>query len=214
LAAPLVAVTTNTSNVPETSKPAAQIVADAERAMDSATNFHVRGLFKEGGTQIAVNLTMSPKGGGGSVQLPGVTLQLVVGSGNVYVKADQNSWVKLTGSRLTASLVANRWIDAPVSNPDFSSFAELTDPKTFIARLTSGNGEVSKLPMTPTWGGHKAIILEDAQGNTLYVADGATPYMLHVQESGGVKSGYLTFSDFGRASMPVIPVNAISFPNS
>ena len=141
-------------------------------------------------------------------------MQLVVASDNVYVKADEKSWLKLTGSKLTAELVANRWIDAPASNPDFSSFAELTDSKTFIARLTSGNGEVSKLPMAPTWGGHKAIVLEDPQGNTLYVVDGATPYMLHVQDSGDGKSGYLTFSDFGRAPMPTIPVNAISFPNS
>jgi hypothetical protein len=182
--------------------------------MESARNFHVDGLFNEGGTGMAVNLTMSPKGGGGTVQLPGVTMQLVVASDNVYVKADEKSWLKLTGNKLTAQLVANRWIDAPASNPDFSSFGELTDSKSFIARLTSGSGEVSKLPIAPQWGGHKAIILKDAQGNTLYVVDGASPYMLHVQDSGGGKSGYLTFSDFGRASMPAIPVNAIRFPNS
>jgi hypothetical protein len=64
------------------------------------------------------------------------------------------------------------------------------------------------------WGGHQAIILRDAHGNTLYVLDGASSCMLHVQDSGGETSGYLTFSDFGSASMPAVPVSAIRFPNS
>jgi hypothetical protein len=215
LAAPLVATTATSGKGTELSKPAGQIVADAERAMEVASNFHVQGLFDQGGTATTLNLTMSRSaGGGGSVRMGTVTLQLVVAGRNVYMKADEKSWLKLTGSKATAELVANRWIEAPVSTPDLSSFAELTDSKAFISQLTSGQEDFAKLPVTPMWGGHKAIILKDDQGDTLYVVDGATPYMLHLQGNGAGASGYLTFSDFGTAPMPTIPVNAISLPNS
>jgi hypothetical protein len=215
LAVPLVATAATSGKGTELSKPAGQIVADAERAMEAASNFHVEGSFDQGGTATTLNLTMSRSaGGGGSVRMGAVTLQLVVAGHNVYMKADEKSWLKLTGSTATAELVANRWIEAPVTTPDLSSFAELTDSKTFISQLTSGQEDFSKLPVTPIWGGHKAIILKDGQGDTLYVVDGATPYMLHLQGNGGGASGYLTFSDFGTAPMPTIPVNAVSLPNS
>jgi hypothetical protein len=180
--------------------------------MLGAKSFHVRGDIDQGGEAISLNLSMSPSGGGGSVQLPGVTMQLVVAAHEVYVKADEKSWLKLTRSKSTAELVANRWIVAAASNPDFASFAELADSKTFMAQLTSGRPQFSKLPVTANWGGHKAIILTDNQGDRLYVVDGMPPYMLHLQGDGGGSSGYITFSDFGIAPLPSVPVNAITLP--
>ncbi len=155
----------------EQSKPADHIVADAEKAMMGAKSFHVRGYIDQGGEAISLNLSMSPSGGGGSVQLPGVTMQLVVAAQKVYVKADEKSWLKLTGSKPTAELVADRWIEAPASNADFASFAQLADSKTFIAQLTSGKATFSKVPATANWGGHKALVLKDNKGDRLYVAD-------------------------------------------
>ncbi len=214
LAAPLAAATGATSHAGEQNRTATQIVADAKAAMLGAKNFHVRGVINDGGTATSLNLSMSPGGGGGSVQLPGVTMEIVVAAHKVYIKADEKSWLKLTGSKPTAELVADRWIEASASNADFSSFADLTDSKTFMSQLTSGWAEFSKLPATPNWGGHKSIILTDNQGDRLYVVDSATPYMLHLQGQGGGSSGYMTFSDFGTAPMPNIPAGAISFPTS
>jgi hypothetical protein len=48
-AAPLVATVATTSNATEQSRPAAQIVADAERAMEAAGNFHVLGFSMKAG---------------------------------------------------------------------------------------------------------------------------------------------------------------------
>ncbi len=214
LAAPMAAATGVTSHVAEQTKTATQIVADARAAMLGAKNFHVRGVINDAGTATSLNLSMSPTGGGGSVQLPGVTMEIVVAAHEVYIKADQKSWLKLTGSQPTAELVADRWIKASASNADFSSFADLTDSKTFMAQLTSGWAEFSKLPATPNWGGHKSIILTDKQGDRVYVVDGPTPYMLHLQGQGGGSSGYMTFSDFASAPMPKVPADALSFPTS
>jgi hypothetical protein len=214
LAVPLASATPAGAVATEQSKPAAHIVADAEKAMMGAKSFHVRGYIDQGGEAISLNLSMSPNGGGGTVQLPGVTMQLVVAAQKVYVKADEKSWLKLTGSKSTAELVANRWIEAPASNADFANFAQLADSKTFMAQLTSGNAKFSKVPATANWGGHKALVLKDNKGDRLYVADATKPYMLHLQGGGGGSSGYLTFSDFGTAPMPSVPANAISFPSS
>jgi hypothetical protein len=214
LAGPL-AVATVAASGTEVSKPAAQILADSEKAMLGAKNFHVVGRIDEGGQEISLNLTISRSGGGGSVGLPGVTMQLVVAGHDVYVKADEASWLKLTGSKPTAELVANRWIEAPASNADFSDFAQLANLKSFLGQLTSGTpARLSKSPVTPNWGGHKSIVLTDGQGDKLYVVDGTTPYILHIQGGSSGTSGYMTFTDFGTAPMPAIPVNAISFPGS
>jgi hypothetical protein len=213
LAAPVAAVSGTTSGA-EKSKPAAQILADAEKAMVGAKNFHVTGSITQGGQATSLNLSISPSGGGGSVGLPGVTMEIVVTGHSVYIKADEKSWLKLTGSASTAELVANRWIEAPASNADFSDFAQLTDSKSFIGQVGSGNSKISKLPVIAMWGGHKAIVLTDATGDRLYVVDGPTPYMLHIQGGAEGASGSITFSDFGTAPMPAIPGNAISFPGS
>lgn len=213
LAGPVAALT-GVASASEQSKPAAQILADSEKAMLGAKNFHVIGSINEGGQLTSLNLSISPDGGGGSVGLPGVTMEIVVAAHNVYVKADEKSWLKLTSSASTAELVANRWIEAPASNADFSDFAQLTNSKSFIGQLTSGQGHLAKLPATASWAGHKAIVLTDGQGGRLYVVDGAPAYMLHVQGGTGGGSGYMTFSDFGTAPLPTIPVNAITLPGS
>jgi hypothetical protein len=214
LAAP-VAVATGAVSRTERSKPAAQIFADSEKAMLGAPNFHVRGFINQGGQGVSLNLTVSPSGGGGSIGEPGVTMEVVVAAHDVYVKADEKSWLKLTGSEPTAELVANRWIEAPVSNQDFSPFARLAHTKTFMTQLTSGTGHfLSKLPVAADWGGHKAIILTDTGGDRLYVVDGTTPYMLHIQGGSGGSSSYVTFSDFGTAPLPTIPVNPLMLPGS
>jgi len=214
LGAPLVGAAGVNTNGSEARKPAVQIFADARRAMLGAKNFHVLGSVHETGAQVSLNLSLSPGLGGGTIQLPGVTMQLVVSGGSVYIKADEKSWLKLTGSKPTAELVADRWIKASASDPDFSSFTELALSKSFMAQITLGTSAVSKFPATANWGGHMAVILTDNVGDRLYVVDGTTPYMLHIQRGPGAASGYITFSDFGSAPMPTIPVKAISFGNS
>jgi hypothetical protein len=212
LALPLVGFGHAPLNSGEESKTAAQVWADARTAMKDARSFHVLGHEDQGGTAISLNLSMSPGRGGGSIQLPGVTMEMVLAAGTVYIKADQKSWLKLTNSKATAELVANRWIEAPVTNSDFSSFADLADSRKFIGGLT-GQGKISKLSGTATWGGQKAVVLVDATGNKLYIADTGAPFMLAIQDQSKGQTGSLKFTDFGDAPMPAVPKDAISLPS-
>ncbi|MGC8626814.1 MAG: hypothetical protein ACP5VR_04510 [Acidimicrobiales bacterium] len=212
LAVPLaVAPTARHGNV-ELAKPAAQIVADATAAMKNAKSFHVLGHIDEQGTAMVLNLSLSPRGGGGSVELSGAALQVVVNPTYVYVKGDAKSWLKLTGDKATAQLVANRWIKAPRTSSSFASFADLTVPKAFVVQFMSGESGFSKLPRLRTFDGRSAVVLTDAQGDKLYVANNGTPYILEVQGTARGSSGTMVFSDFGDAPMPATPVNAISLP--
>ena len=212
LAAPLAVAEPAGATGTEQSKPADQIAVDAEKAMLGAKNFHVRGYIDQATGPVSLNVTTSPNGGGGSVQFPGATLQVVVAAQKVYVKADEKSWLKLTGSKPTAELLANRWAEAPDTNPNFTNLVGLTNSKIFLAQLTSGPAKLSKLSVITTWGGHEALILQDNKGARLYVVDGPVPYMLHLQEGHGASSLAITFSDFGTAPMPSVPVKAMAFP--
>ncbi|MGO9660222.1 MAG: hypothetical protein ACLP7F_17940 [Acidimicrobiales bacterium] len=213
LALPAAAVTRAPFRAGEENKTAAQIWADARAAMEHAKSFHVIGHVDQAGTKITVNLSMSPGRGGGSIQMPGVVMELVLAKGTVYIKADEKSWFKLTGSQSTAELVANRWIEAPVTNADFSSFAELADSRTFIGSFTA-QGSISKLPGTTTWEGRQTVVLVDSSGSRVYIAATGTPYLLDVQAQGSAGAGSLKFTDFGDAPLPTVPTNALSLPGA
>jgi hypothetical protein len=213
LALPLVAATRAPANGPEQAKTATQIFADAKNAMITAKNFHVDGSLASSGQSITLNLSMSPTGGGGSIQEPGVVMEIVVANKTVYIKADEASWQKLTGSKATAELVANHWIKAPAANADFADFAQLTESQKFMGQLASGSTALTKVPGTYTWAHRPAVVLEDGEGDQLYVANSTPAYMLHIQaRKGSGSSGSMTFSDFGDAPMPTTPTSAISLP--
>ena len=213
LALPLTAVNRAPINAGEDTKTAGQVWADARAAMEHVKSFHVLGHDDQKGTDVTVNVSMSPGRGGGSIEMPGVTMELVLAAREVYIKADEKSWFKLTGSKPTAELVANRWIEAPVTNSDFASFAELADSRKFIGSLT-GQGKISKLPGTATWEGRKTVVLVDSTGSKLYIADTGAPYMLTIVDQGSASNGSLVFTDFGDAPMPAVPTNALSLPGS
>jgi hypothetical protein len=190
---------------------ATQIAKASVAAMKKATSFHVNGQVKDQGTE-AFNLSLSKTGGGGSVSVNGATLQVVVAKGTLYIKADEKSWLKLTGSSATAELVANKWIKVPATNADFKDFADLTITKDFTSQFLTGLGTVSLVPGTTTFHGHEAVVLTDPQGDKLYVAATGTPYILRIQAKGA--GGELTFSDFGDAPLPAVPTNAITLPGA
>jgi hypothetical protein len=193
-------------------KSAAQIFAGAQSAMAHASSFHVLGHIDFNGTAESLNLSLSRHGGGGSLEVSGATMQIVVAAGTVYIKADEKSWLILTKSQSIAQLVADRWIKAPETNADFASFAELTITQRFVGQLMSGSGKLTKLAGTTRVDGREAVVLADSGGNKVYIAATGTPYLLRVSGQGGSSSGSLNFSDFGTAPMPAVPVHAISLP--
>jgi hypothetical protein len=205
LAVPLATGARAPLNSTEQSKTAGQIFGDARTAMLHAKDFHVLAHLLESGSWLSLNLTMSPSGGGGSIQEPGVTMELVTAGKYVYVKADEESWLTLKESPTAAKTVANKWIKAPASSSNLADFVELTVSTTFVDQFLSGPGKISKLPGTAAWHGREAIVLNDGEGDRMYVAASGTPYLLRVVGSGRESGDAVSFFDFGDAPMPAVP---------
>jgi len=197
----------------EPTKTATEVIAASEAAMKGVKSFHVVGVVGEKATASSFRLSLSATGGGGDISVPGATLKIVVAAGSVYIRANEASWLKLTGSRATALMVANHWIKAPASNSDFSNFVDLTITTDFVTEFFPGAGaKISRASGTVTWHQAKVILLTDSEGDRLYVAATGPPYMLYVR--GKSSEGSLTFSDFGDARLPAVPSNAISLPGT
>ncbi len=200
-------------NTNEQGKTAAQVIAASETAMKDVRSFHVVGAVGGKGTASSFSLSLSGSGGGGDISVPGATLKLVVAAGTVYIRANEASWLKLTGSQTTAQTVANHWIKAPASNSNFSSFADLTISTDFVTEFFPGAGaHISEADGIVTVHSKKTIVLTDPEGDSLYVAAIGPPYMLYVQ--GKNLQDLLTFSDFGDAQLPAVPKNAIALPGT
>jgi hypothetical protein len=206
------------AQVPEQSKPASQIFADAVAAMSSVKDFHVSGRVAEGKQLIVLNMSMSKTGGGGSFQYNGATIEVVVNRQYLYIKADAASWKILAANQVAgqsvAQLLADKWLKVPVSNAQFSSFANFTFSTKFLPAITKGhNVELANHGLT-TYGGRSAIELTDVQQNgRVYIAAASPHYLLGIVASGnGSSAGSIQFTDFGDAPMPATPTNAIAFP--
>jgi hypothetical protein len=195
---------------PEQGKNASQIVADSETAMKDVKSFEVVGTTGAKATASSFSLSLSPTGGGGEISVPGATLEIVVAAGTVYVKANEASWLKLTGSESTAQTVADHWIKAPASNSAFSDFADLTISTDFVTEFFPSAGAHMSTVGTITVHSKKTIELNDPEGDGLYVAALGRPYMLYVQ--GKNLKDLLTFSHFGDAPLPAVPKGAVGLP--
>src|SRR5438552_16280947 len=70
----------------EEKKTATLIFDDAKAAVRQASSFHMAGQVVDQGLTLDENL--SPARGGGQVTVKGATMQIVVGGGEAYIKAD------------------------------------------------------------------------------------------------------------------------------
>lgn len=188
-----------------------QVLTDAISATTKASSFHVVGHTSAAGAHTSVNLSLSPAKGGGTITENGATLQVVViHQATVYVKADAHSWKLLTSNASTAKELANKWVQLPASTPGLSNVVTLTVPSDLVHTMLPGKvvGLATKLGMGH-WDGRPAVVLGTPGHGQFYVSDKGAPYLLHVQLSTSSVNAYYSFTDFGRAPMPSVPVNFI-----
>ncbi len=196
-------------------KTASQILAAAKAAMLHAKDFYVSGNLAYSGATMQLRLAMSPHGGGGSIGVPGATLDIVVpGTKYVFIKADEKSWATLApGNKGEAQLLANRWIKVPPSNTGFADFAKLTFSTQFVPQLLGGAPALTIAAGAHKWQGRPVTQLTDSTGDVLDIAATGAPYLLHL-EGKGSSAGQMTFGQFGTVSLPKAPANAITLPGT
>lgn len=178
-------------------------------------DFSVAGAFAYSGSTMKLRLALSTHGGGGSIAIPGATLDIiVVGPRGVYIKADEKSWQKLlAGSKPEAQLLANRWIKIPPSNSGVSAFAQLTYSNQFMRQLLAGAPSLTEESGSHSWAGHRVTVLTDRAGDVLDIAATGAPYLLRLVGTGS-SAGSVVFSKFGSTSLPKAPPNATVLPGT
>jgi hypothetical protein len=193
----------------EVNKAAAQILDDAKAAVREASSMRIVGQGVESGQPTSLEVTVTQNRGGGSITARGATLQVVSGAGEVYVKADAASWLKLTGKPAAATLFADRWVKAPATDAHFAGIADLVDLSKLVAELKP-EGQITKEPLEHL-DGTTVIPLVDSTGSTVYVAASGPSYILKVvntsKSSGGAAT--ITFDRYGHAAIPAIPTGAV-----
>jgi hypothetical protein len=193
----------------EAAKPVDQIVADAEAALTHVQTVKMAGTVESGGQRVSMNLVAGQGKGGGTLWINGAQLHVVVANPNIYVQSDAAGWAALAGTSSPVSgLIADRWIRASVTNPDFTDLAGFFDLSTSNGSFHP-SGPVVKTGAT-SFHGKKVIGLHDTgpDDNTLYVAASGTPYPLGVVGT-GAKSGSFTFSGFNAAKVPPEPTQFV-----
>ena len=192
----------------EAAKTATQILADAQKATGAASSVHIAGSFKSGSDTVALDFVATPARSGGSFTDNGATLDLVTAGTNVYLKGSAASFTKLAGSSAAGRLLGDRWLQTTTSNADFGSFGQLFDLKQLVQQIKP-QGAIRK-GATTTVGGQGAITLIDTSDSSqLLVATTGPAYILEITNNSSAK-GTVAFDQYGRASAPAVPTNAIN----
>lgn len=189
----------------EASKPAAQILKDAQRAASTAKSVHVSGHGSQQGQTITLDLSISLYNGAvGRFHLFGGSVSVIRIGPRLYIRGDRAFW-RHFGSN---PALANRWVVAPSS---VSAFQGLT-------ALMSMSGLASKLAVqgtivndgVKTYQGQQVIALRDpSDKGTFYVSATGRPYPVALV--GGQSSVTIAFDHWNQpVTIPPPPKNALS----
>jgi hypothetical protein len=191
----------------EADRSPAAILADTKQAALDAGSTRVTGTVDESGQTIAFDLKITRHGGGGTLTLHGSKVDIVRLGKTVYIRAPSSFYEKVGAGKAAGQLLNGRWLKAPATMRDFADLASLMDMNVFFTQLWKSEGTVSKGVET-TIDGVKTIELKASKGGSLYVAETGKPYLLKVRGGGG-SSGTAKLSDWGTATTPAAPKNAI-----
>jgi hypothetical protein len=179
--------------VGEAARSAAQILADAEAALGTASSFHIHftGTSATDGAT-ALDLVISKSGVQGSITSQGTTAQVIVVGGQSYLQG-RDFFAKSAGPD-AAAVIGDRWVKAPAGQG--LGLDGFTDPKTVATCLLSSHGTLVK-GATSTFQGHATIdVLDkgDVPGDspgTVEIATSGPAYPLHFVQTGVATPGHM-----------------------
>ena len=141
-----------------------------------------------------------------------MSFQIISTGGKVYFKTDAAALQKLTGAGIAGQLLAGRWIIAPSSLGQVSSFDALTNLTKLFNSLTTSLGVLEKGDTTKV-NGQPAIAVTSTRkngGGTLYVATTGQPYPLQLKGAKG-NEGTITFDQWDQQVTISPPANPVDF---
>ena len=172
----------------------AQIIAELQAAVATATSVHVVGAGAAGGASLALDLQLvAGRGGSGRIAYNGLTIRIVRIGPKLYFKAGEAFLRQYAGA--AAPLLANRWFVVSASHAGFASFGQLTDIVTLTGHILASHGTLAKGETTTIRGQPALAIIDTTGGATLYVATTGPAYPLELRPETG-KTGLISFTDW------------------
>lgn len=191
---------TETTNGVEDLEPD-EILEEAQGALASAESVHVEGTITEQDVTFTLDLTYSGANIEGSVDILGVTAEVIKVGADIYVMADTSLFAQFLPAeqQQLLALIEGKWVKVdqslavmfipgvPLSLEDYFTFTEPLE-----------KGEVS------TENGVQVITVTDADGVEAQVAIEGEPYLLSIADG---NEGF-TFSDFDEEVTVEAPAEA------
>jgi hypothetical protein len=190
----------------EATKPAAQVVADAQSAATGATIVHVSGAGKDNGQPLQLDLWIGNAKAKGRLVENGAGFQLIRVGDVIYIKGS-DAFLKRFAGAAAATLFHGRWLKGSVTKGELAALGPLTDLKTFFKGILGQHGKIANKGETD-YKGQKAVEIRDStQGGSLYVASSGTPYPVAL--AGGKQQGDITFANWNADVTVAAPKNAV-----
>jgi hypothetical protein len=182
----------------EESKPATQVLADANAAATHASSAHVSGSLESSGTPVALDLSMARgKGATGSMSTNGVGFNLVRVGNAVYIGGSDAFYKRFAGPAV-AQLLHGKWLKAPVTHGRLSELGPLTSMSGLFGVLGSRHGKLVNDGKT-TYRGTQVVAIRDTSDNSkLYVSATGKPYPVAIVGGKKGQSGAITFDDWNK----------------
>ena len=190
------------------SKSAGQVLAASTGAVKDIKTVHVSGSVVSGGSPITLNLDLvSGRGARGQMSQNGMSFQLVVAGGSIYINAGPAFWRHIGGTA-AAQLLEGKWLKAPANGADFASLSSLTNLHRLLSALLNNHAKLSK-GATSTVNGQKVVALTDTTNHgTLYVAATGKAYPVEILKP-GANGGRISFGRYNESVTLTAPANAI-----
>ena len=172
----------------EADKTPAQILQDASAATKAVSTYHLAGSGLSGGSNAAFDLHIGGPGSvSGSLTMSGVSFNLIVVNGNVYIKG-RNFLQQVAGAQ-AAQLFGDNWVKFPSSTAVALSQGvdTLSDTKKLGGCLVTGLGGVGFTKSSATVNGQSVVQLKSSALTLDFASSGPT-HLVQVRSSGSTPS--------------------------
>jgi hypothetical protein len=197
----------------EAAKTPQQILSDAKVAVGTASSVHMVGQVPNTSTPITVNFALSAaRGMTGTILFNGAPAQLVRVGATLYVRGPLSFYAAIGAPTAAISLLAGRWISAPVTSPalaPFRSFLPLTDYHQLWATVLNPTAHPITHAGAGTLGATPVVYLRDAKKNMLAISNLGTAYPVGVLPPSG-RVGQLMFGPWNAPVAVRVPHGAVS----
>jgi hypothetical protein len=192
-------------------KSANAILQAATNSVEKVSSLHVSGSVTTGTSPISLDLDLvSGKGGKGTMSESGLSFQIIVTGGTVYINGSQAFWQHFGGASM-AQVLDGKWLKGPATG-NFASLAQLANLHQLLGQLIANHGTLTKGSKTTVNGQSVIAVNDTTNGGTLYVATTGQPYPIEIVKS-GTSGGTISFDKFNQSFSLTPPANSVDISN-